>query len=244
MSPLHISVFPDHEAMSRAAADLVAAAIRARPDARIVAPTGRTPTAMYRELARRRERGELDASRLTVYQLDEYEGVAPEDHRSLLGWLLRDFAEPLGIPPERVVPVPRDGDPEACATYDAEVEREGGYDLAILGIGPNGHVGFNEPPSDADAPTRLVALSRESRRSNARYWGAEEVPRRAVTIGMRGLLAARSILLLASGSAKREIVRRALLGPVTPEVPASLLRTVGLRSTEVRILLDRDAWEP
>ncbi len=240
MAPPRISVFDDHEAMSRAAADLVCEILRARPAARIVVPTGTTPMTMYRELARRRERGEVDLGRVRVYQLDEYEGVPPEDRRSLLRWLLESFVDPLGIPREHVVPLPRDGDPAACAAYDAEVRALGGYDLTILGIGPNGHLGFNEPPSDEQAPTRLVELSPESVRSNAGYWGdADAVPRRAVTIGLGPLLASRTILLLASGSAKRGIVRRALLGPVTPEVPASFLQ----RASEVHVLLDRAAWE-
>lgn len=195
---------------------------------------------LYRELARRREQGHLDATGVTVFQLDEYVGIAPDDRRSLLGWAVRSFVEPLGIPLERVVPVPADGDAAACAAYDLEVERGGGYDLVILGIGTNGHVGFNEPPSEASAPTRMVELSPESASSNAAYWGgAEHVPRRAVTIGMSRLLRARTILLVASGASKREIVRRAVLGPVTPEVPASLLQT----TSDVRVLVDRDAWD-
>jgi glucosamine-6-phosphate deaminase len=239
VSGARISVFPDHEAMSRAAADLVCEVVASRPQARIVVATGTTPMAAYRELARRCGRGEVDLSHTTVYQLDEYADVPPEDRRSLLRWLLSSFVEPLGIPRERVIPVPRDGDPAACAAYDAEVRRAGGYDLAILGIGPNGHIGFNEPPSDADAATRLVELSPESLRSNAAYWNdADAVPRRAVTIGMKELLASRTILLLASGRGKREIVRRALLGPVTPEIPASFLQ----RATDLHVLLDHDAW--
>lgn len=239
MRAVRISVLPDAEAMSRAAADAVAGILAERPDARVLVATGSTPMGLYAELARRRAEGALDPTRITVYQLDEYAGIPPEDPRSLLGWLVRSFVEPLGIPLERLVPVPRDGDPDACARYDLEVDRAGGYDLAILGIGPNGHLGFNEPPADADAPTRLVELAPETIRANAAYWGSPDlVPRRAVTVGMRGLLAARTILLLASGAHKRDIVRRALRGPVTPEVPASLLQ----RAADVRVFLDRDAW--
>ena len=113
------------------------------------------------------------------------------------------------------------------------------YDLAILGIGTNGHVGFNEPPSDASAPTRMVELSAESLRSNAAYWGnGERVPRRAVTIGMAGLVRSKTILLVASGPSKGDIVRRAVLGPVTPDVPASGLQT----ATDLRVVVDRTAW--
>jgi len=238
--PPRIDVLDDYDALSRAGADMVADFLAATPTARVVVATGVTPMGLYRELAHRRERGDLDATGVTVFLLDEYAGIEPEDGRSLLGWALRSFVEPLGIPPEHVVSVPTDGDPDACAAYDLEVERAGGYDLAILGIGTNGHVGFNEPPSDASVPTRMVELLPESIDSNAAYWGdAARVPRRAVTIGMAGLLRSRMTLLVASGASKREIVRRSLLGPVTAEVPASHLRA----SADLRVLVDRAAWD-
>lgn len=240
MARPQITVLDDYDALSRAGADTVAAFLASTPKARVVVATGATPMGLYRELAHRREQRDLDATGVTVFQLDEYIGIAPDDRLSLLGWAIRSFVEPLGIPLESVVPVPAEGDPAACVAYDLEVERSGGYDLAILGIGTNGHLGFNEPPSDALAPTRMVELSAESIGSNAAYWGeAEHIPRRAVTIGMAGLLRSRTILLVASGASKREVVRRAVLGPVTPEVPASLLQT----SADVRVLVDRDAWD-
>jgi len=235
-----ITVLDGYLALSRAAADVAAGILAAIPRARVVVATGRTPMGLYRELAARASRGVLDASGITVYQLDEYVGIPTDDWRSLLGWAVRSFVEPLGIPLGSVIPVPADGDPAACAAYDREVERSGGYDLAILGIGTNGHVGFNEPPSDASAPTRRVALSSASRRSNAAYWGGTpHVPREAVTIGIAGLLRSRTILLVASGKSKRGIVRRAVLGPVTPEVPASCLQA----APDLRVLVDRAAWD-
>jgi glucosamine-6-phosphate deaminase len=237
---LRIAVTDDYQELSRVGADVVAETIAAAPRARVVIATGATPMGLYRELAGRSDAGTLDATGITVFQLDEYAGIAPDDRRSLLAWAVRSFVEPLRIPLGSVVPVPADGDPVACAGYDREAARSGGYDLAILGIGTNGHVGFNEPPSDASAPTRMVELSPQSIRSNAAYWGGpEHVPRRAITIGLAGLLRSRTILLVASGSAKRDIVRRAVLGPVTPEVPASHLRT----AADLRVLVDRAAWD-
>jgi glucosamine-6-phosphate deaminase len=174
-----------------------------------------------------------------VFQLDEYLGIGPDDPRSLLGWTLRSFVGPLGIPLANVVCLPVSGEDATCAEYDRRVEREGGYDLAVLGIGTNGHIGFNEPPSDGSAPTREVVLSPDSIGSNARYWGGEQqVPRRAITAGMPALLRARTTLLVASGISKRDIVRRAFTGPVTPLVPASYLQ--GAR--DVTVLVDRAAW--
>lgn len=240
MNTPDVTVTDDYEGLSRAGADVVSGVLATKPDARVVVATGATPMGIYRELARRSAAGSLRAAAATAFQLDEYLGIARDDRRSLLGWALRSFVVPLGIPPKRVVPLPADGDPAACAAYDDQVERAGGYDLAILGIGPNGHVGFNEPPSDAACPTRVVELSAESVASNAAYWGgAAHVPRRAVTIGMAGLLRSRAVLLVASGPSKRAIVRRAVLGPVTPAVPASNLQT----AADLRVIVDRAAWD-
>jgi len=239
MPELTIAVLDDYEAMSTAAADLVAEIAAANPTAAVVVPTGETPQRMFRELVRHRHAGAFDASGLRVHQLDEYLGIEPDDRRSFLGWMLRSFAEPLGIPLEHVVRLPSDGDvAAACAAYDQEIEGAGGFALAILGIGANGHLGFNEPPCDGSAPTREVALSEETLASNARYWGGREhVPRRAITIGMAPLLQARKIVLLAFGAHKRDIVRRALEGPMTPDVPASYLRL----ARDVTVFLDREA---
>ena len=240
MTRLSIIVLDDYQTLSRAAADIVTRSISAKPTAALVAATGETPMGLYRELARRRDEGAFDASSVRVFQLDEYAEIGPEDRRSLFGWTMRSLVWPLGISDANTIRLPTDGDITAgCAAYDRAVEEAGGYDLAILGIGSNGHIGFNEPPSDRSAPTREVALSPESIEANARYWGGrQQVPSRAVTAGMPGLLHAHKTLLLASGGQKREIVRRALQGPMTPEVPASYLQS----ADDVTVLLDRRAW--
>jgi glucosamine-6-phosphate deaminase len=233
-------VVPDQTALDRAAADLIGEAIARRPDAAVVVATGATPMGAYRELARRRASGQLDTSRLRVFQLDAYLGLAPDDRRSLYRWMKESFLDPLGIPDQRVVRLPGDGpDPEAdCRAYDRAVAAAGGIDLSILGLGPNGHLGFNEPPSAPDAPTRAVDLTEASVESNARYWGGrDQVPRRALTAGMRVLLAAGQTLLLVAGAGKREILRRALEEPPTPDLPASYLR----QAADVTVLADAAA---
>lgn len=241
MGRLSIVVVANPEELACAGADLVADELAANPAAGIVVPTGRTPLGLYRELAHRREAGALDVSAATIFQLDEYLGIGHEDRRTLFGWMDRSFLSPLAIPGTHVVRLPTEGDIEAaCAAHDREVRARGGYGLAILGLGMNGHLGFNEPPAGPDAPTREVMLSAASIASNAGYWGGEpdDVPRRAVTIGLGPLLAARKILLLVAGAEKRSTVHRMLHGPATPEVPASFLRQAG----DVTIVLDEAAW--
>jgi glucosamine-6-phosphate deaminase len=210
--------------LARYGARLIADAIRVRPRAAILVATGNSPMATYAELAALRERGELDSSGVRPFQLDEYLDLGAHDPRSLAAWMRRSFTGPLGIPDERVTWLEAGADIEAgCARYAAAVRAAGGYDLAVLGLGPNGHLGFNEPPSERDAPTREVRLAPESLVSNAVYWGAD-VPRRAVTAGMDLIMEARSVLVIVSGSHKQAILARMLEGEPSPDCPASLLR--------------------
>jgi glucosamine-6-phosphate deaminase len=234
-----VRVVEDGAALARAGADLVGELIRADPTASVVVATGETPMGLYAELARDRAAGGLDTTGLRVFQLDDYLELAPGDPRSLYGWMLRSFVEPLGIPIERVERLPTGGDVAAgCAAFDRALDDAGGVDLAILGIGANGHLGFNEPPADADTSTREVVLSPSTLEANAGYWNSDApVPRRAVTMGLSSLLAARHLVVVASGAHKRDIVERTLHGPITPAVPASHLRL----AADVTVLLDRAA---
>ena len=222
----------DAEALARVAADEVAEAVAARSVPTVVIATGATPLRTFAELRRRVDSGELDLSRLRVVQLDEYVGLGPGDRRSLWGWLSRELLEPAGVDRSAAIRFELDrlAPDEACLDVERRLDAAGGVDLAVLGLGPNGHVGFNEPPSAADSPSRCVQLDEQSIEANARYWGStDDVPREAVTLGMRTLLAARRILLLASGAHKRGILSQVLAGESSADVPASLLRTAGER---------------
>jgi len=238
----HIEVVDDAAWPARAAADRIAEVVHADGPVTIVPATGETPVRTYAELAERRARGALDATGVSVVQLDEYLGLADGDRRALFGWMERTVLTPLGIDGDRVRRLPTDGDVDAeCAAFERTLVEDGGIDLAILGLGTNGHLGFNEPPSDAASVTRTVELTPDTIAANARYWGREgDVPTRAVTLGLRSLLAARRIVLLVSGASKHAIVRRALEGPVGQDVPASFLRQA---RGSVSVLVDRAAWE-
>jgi glucosamine-6-phosphate deaminase len=235
-------VTADPSALARAAADVVAELIAATPSANATVATGRTPVATYAELVSRRDAGTFDPSSLVVWQLDEYLGLEPGDRRALFGWMHDAFLEPLDIGEDRTMRLPTEGDdlPARCAAHDAALADAGGLDLALLGLGVNGHLGFNEPPSAADTPTRVVALTEETRAANASYWDGATVPTHAVTTGLRPILSARTVLVLASGPSKRAIVHRMLEGPVDPSVPASAIREA---PGEVTVIVDRAAWD-
>lgn len=238
---MRLIVVDNHEAMSRVAARLMADIINEIPFATLVIAAGNTPLGTYRELAALQARGECDTSQVRPFQLDEYQGTPADDPRSLYGWVKRDFLDPLGIAPERLVRLRGDVDDleAACREYDRAVEEAGGFDLSILGLGPNGHVGFNEPPADPHAPTRPVALTEASLVSNAVYWGSRsQVPLAAVTCGMSALLTARTTLLLVSGAHKIDILQKTIAGPVTPDVPSSYLQ----QAQNVIVVADVAAW--
>jgi glucosamine-6-phosphate deaminase len=238
---MQVMLTEDYAAMSRLAAQCMVSAIRANPSASMVVAVGNTPIGSYRELAMLRKQGACDTAHLRVFQLDEYLGITSDDPRSLYRWLKRDCLDPLTLREEQVVRLRSDTtDPVAtCRQYDAAVERAGGFDIVVLGLGPNGHLGFNEPPSDPSSSTRVIDLTEESLVSNAVYWGGQaRVPRRAMTCGMVQLLAARQILLLVSGTHKRNILQRAITGPVTSSVPASYLQ----RGKNVIVITDTSAW--
>ena len=211
-----VEVLPDPAALAARTADLIAGEVRKKPDLSILVATGSTPMRTYAELARRVAAGELDCSRATAVQLDEYLGLEEDDPRALYGWMCSAFVGPLGI--TKVVRL------KDLHAFEARLEELGGLDLAILGLGPNGHLGFNEPPSLPQAPTREVTLTPASLASNAAYWDGLPVPARAVTAGMNVILAARRGVLLVEGAHKRDILAKVLNGPQTPDVPASFLQ--------------------
>ena len=238
---MYLITTDDYEALSVAAAENLAAAVSANPTAVLLLATGESPMGLYRAITALRARGELETSGLRIVQLDEYLGVTPDDRRSLYRWLSEAVLQPWGIPDSQVVRLRGDApDPQdACRRFEEAVRARGGIEISVVGIGLNGHLGFNEPPSGPEDRTRVVALTEASIGSNAAYWGGrDQVPPQALTAGMDLLLAAHRTLLVASGERKREILHRAVAGPMTLEVPASFLQ----QASNVTVIADTAAW--
>jgi len=236
-----ITVVENYDELSQHAADAVAAVLVRKPDAVVTLPTGETPVGMYKELVRRIQSGEIDFARAQFFCLDDYLGATPDDEASLTRWLRSEFLDPGNIPEHHIhyIPTVAEDPAAAAAGYDREIEELGGFDLAVVGLGPNGHVGFNEPGSLPTDPTRVVDLEIATRNQSAAYWdGKADIPAQAMTTGLGTILKARRIVLIVSGKNKAEIVRAALEGPATADVPGSWLVQVGDR---LQVILDRDA---
>jgi len=219
-------IVENYSRLSDLAAAIVAGTIKLTPEAVIGLPTGRTPLGFYQRLSALRKQG-LDMSHLTAVCLDDYLGVGPDDPISLFGWLHRVALEPLGIPAAHILRLPSD-DPEpqvACERFTKLLDRHGGFDVVVLGLGWNGHVAFNEPGSPRNASARIVALHPGTVKRNLAYWrGRRTLPGYGVTVGFRSILRAKRILLLVSGAQKARILAKTLRGPIDPTVPASQLR--------------------
>lgn len=237
---MRLIVVDDYLALSREAARFVARRLLAKPDLVLALPTGETPLGLYRELARLHREGLLDFSRATAFNLDEFLGIPPNHPASFRSYMERHFWGQVNLRPEaRHIPQSLPADPTGeCQRYEALIQGAGGLDLAILGLGRNGHIAFNEPGTPFERRTHVAELTEETRADEAeRFGGLGNVPKRAITLGIRTLMNAREVLLLVSGIEKAGILARALEGPVTPAVPASVLQL----HPNLTVLVDRAA---
>lgn len=217
----------DYQDMSRKAADILSAQVILKPDCVLGLATGSTPVGIYQQLISRYESGELDFSQVVSINLDEYCGLAAEDPQSYHWFMQQNLFSRINIRPDRIfLPDGTQTDSALeCARYDHVVEEHGGIDMQLLGLGHNAHIGFNEPDTCFVSGTHQVALTQSTIEANTRFFKkSEDVPRRAYSLGMRGIMQARKILLAVSGEDKAEALRNSFWGPVTPEVPASLLQ--------------------
>jgi glucosamine-6-phosphate deaminase len=224
---VEVVLLPDAEAVGRLAAARIAAVVRRRPDAVLGLATGSSPTGIYAELARLVDAGELDLSGVRCFALDEYVGLPAEHPQSYGSVLRRSVVEPLRLDPGQVrVPDGCAADLDAAAAeYEEAIAAAGGVDVQILGIGANGHVGFNEPTSSFASRTRIKTLAPRTRADNARFFASpDEVPTHCLTQGLGTILDARELVLVAQGTAKAEAVAAAVEGPLSSMCPASALQ--------------------
>lgn len=221
-----VTVLPDAQAVARHAADLVAGQVAAKPESVLGLAAGATPVGMYAELVRRRAEG-LDFRSTSLFGLDEYLDLAPDHPASCARALRHHFIEPVNADPARVhlLGTPAGDAGAYCAAYEKAIVEAGGLDLQILGLGINGHIGFNEPGCALTGRTHVTGLSAATRATNAPLFPPpERVPAIAITMGVATILSARRVLLLATGTAKAEMVATFVEGPLTARVPASALQ--------------------
>ena len=230
----------DYDSMSKKAAQLLSKAIKENPGRAFGFATGSTPVGMYKELVRIYQNENLDFSGITTFNLDEYHPLARESEHSYYHFMQEHLFSLVNVNKEKVfLPNGMAQDPEKeSQAYEEKINSSGGIFMQILGIGLNGHIGFNEPHESFVAGTRLVPLADVTINANARHFdNPDDVPRHAITMGIRSIMMAESILLMANGKAKAEILRDTFLGSITPLVPASVLQL----HHKVIVVADRDA---
>jgi glucosamine-6-phosphate deaminase len=232
---------PNSEELGREAARVVANAVRRNPALRLGLATGSTMLAMYQELVRLHQRENLDFSKVVTFNLDEYLGLSPNHPQSFHHYMRENFFAQVDVDPENIhIPdgATKGNYQQYCASYEEAIRNAGGIDLQILGIGRNGHIGFNEPTSSLGSRTRLKVLSKETIQDNRKFFASQdEIPQCAITMGIGTILESKRILLLASGSPKAAAIAKAIEGPLTASVTASALQL----HSDVTFIIDREA---
>ncbi len=242
MLHLNICKVETVEAAARLAADRFQELLCTKPACVLGLATGSTPIPLYRELIAREQAGRIDFSRVRSVNLDEYKGIAPDHPQSYRRFMQENLFDHISIRPENTyVPDGLATDVDAmCSAYERTIEDLGGVDLQLLGLGHDGHIGFNEPSDHFPTRTHETALAEITRQANARFFASEaEVPTAAYTMGVGTVMAARRILMIVTGADKSDILHKAFFGPVTPWVPASILQF----HPDVTLIWDRAAWD-
>jgi glucosamine-6-phosphate deaminase len=228
MATARVRVFRSADALARALAQDIARRLSENPRLVLGLPTGKTPIPFYRDLVRLYCARRVDFSRATTFNLDEFLGLAGGDPRSYRAFMERHLFDHVNLTPRRIHVLNGSAPdvPRECARYERAIERAGGIDVQILGLGLNGHIGFNEPGRALVARTHRTRLTPATRRANAALFGnrVSAVPRDALSMGMATILGARRVVLIATGASKGRCVERMVNGPVTPRLPASFLQ--------------------
>ena len=217
----------DYADMSRKAANIISAQVIMKPDCVLGLATGSTPIGLYQQLVAWYEKGDLDFSEVRTVNLDEYKGLSRENDQSYYYFMHHNLFDHVNLPAENSH-LPNGMEPDSdkeCRRYSELIRSMGGADLQLLGIGHNGHIGFNEPGDAFDNDVHCVDLTQSTIEANKRFFAsADDVPKQAYTMGIKTIMQAKKILIVASGEDKADIVRDAFFGPITPKVPASVLQ--------------------
>ncbi len=238
---MKIVVCENYEAMSKVGADIIAQLLKDKPACVLGLATGSTPVGMYTELAKMNAAGEISFKDVTSYNLDEYYPLAPTHDQSYRYFMNKNLFDKVDIDKEKThVPDGLAEDPTAMgAAYDAAIEAAGGIDLQVLGLGPNGHIAFNEPEEELYAGTHLTGLTESTIKANSRFFDSiEDVPTQAVTMGIGSIMKAKKIIVLASGKGKHAVIEKMLSGRITTQCPGTLL----LAHADVTLIVDKDAY--
>lgn len=237
---MKLIIVDNYHELSERAADILVSAVAVNPQAILGLATGSTPEGMYGRLVKLNRESKVDFSQVTTFNLDEYAGLAPEHEQSYYYYMHHHLFNQINIRPEQINMPSCDLEDvdQFCREYDQRIAAAGGIDLQVLGIGGNGHIGFNEPGEQLRVHTHLVDLTEDTILANSRFFSsAEEVPRQAVTMGLGSIMLSKKIILLAAGKAKAEAIARSVCGLVSTAVPASVLQLHG----DVTIIVDREA---
>ena len=230
----------DYKDMSRKAANIISAQVIMKPNCVLGLATGSTPIGTYQQLIEWYKKGDLDFSDVTTVNLDEYKGLPRTNDQSYYYFMHQNLFDQVNINPENTH-LPNGMEPNSekeCARYESLIHSLGGVDLQLLGLGHNGHIGFNEPGEAFEKETHCVNLTESTIKANARFFASmDEVPKQAYTMGIKSIMSARKILLIATGEAKADALYKSLYGPITPNVPASILQL----HPDVTVVADEDA---
>lgn len=232
-------VFENYEELSRAAAERLAEVLKLKPEAVICLPSGSTPLGMFRILADKSKAGDVDFSRCTFVGLDEWVGLGPADEGSCRYWLDRDFLHPIGFRDDQIVYFDAKSDdlPGECVRVNQTIERLGGLDLMVLGVGMNGHLALNEPGTSFDTYAHLSILDPITAEVGQKYFTKATSLTHGITLGLRHACEAQQLIVMVSGKPKAGVVKQAFEGPVTEDFPVSLVQT----NPDILVMLDEDA---
>lgn len=237
---MRLIVTKNYEEMSKVAAKEMAEDIKRNPEIVLGLATGGTPVGMYKELIRMYNEGELDFSKVTSINLDEYVGLAGDHDQSYRYFMNTNLFDHINIDKNNTF-VPNglaENVEEECMAYDSRIQDMGGIDLQLLGLGANGHIGFNEPGEALSVGTHLTDLKESTIEANARFFDSiDDVPRKAITMGLGGIMKAKKIMVIASGEGKAEVVKAMMSGKITTEIPATMLQM----HRDVALIVDEDA---